>query len=163
MRTFTLERRTGDSRKHVGLGTGGGTATRADQEIGSLAGDISLYLAPRPPGAWEPELGKRPARSRSLAASELRRAASGSGAEEEEEEGGSIFSVENRCREESKESGGAAVLVAAAAAAAVGDVSRRGRGGGPRGTPVISRRVPLVCVRVLSGTATRTGRERERG
>lgn len=45
---LTLERRTGDSRNEVGLSPGG-IVMQADLEIGSLAGDISLYLAPPPP------------------------------------------------------------------------------------------------------------------
>lgn len=43
--TLTLERRTGDSRNDVGLRPGG-MVIQADLEIGSLAGDMSLYLAP---------------------------------------------------------------------------------------------------------------------
>ena len=39
-----LERRTGDSRNDVGLSPGG-IVRHADLEIGSFAGDISLYLA----------------------------------------------------------------------------------------------------------------------
>jgi hypothetical protein len=39
-----LERRTGDSRKEVGLRPGG-MVMQVDLEIGSLAGDMSLYLA----------------------------------------------------------------------------------------------------------------------
>lgn len=45
---MTLERRTGDSRKEVGLSPGG-IVMQADLEIGSFAGDRSLYLAPPPP------------------------------------------------------------------------------------------------------------------
>ena len=40
-----LESKTGDSRKEVGLRPGG-MVMQGDLEIGSLAGDISLYLAP---------------------------------------------------------------------------------------------------------------------
>lgn len=46
-----LERRTGDSRNDVGLSPGG-MVRQGDLEIGSFAGDISLYLAlldPPPP------------------------------------------------------------------------------------------------------------------
>jgi hypothetical protein len=46
--TLTFERRTGDSRNEVGLSPGE-IMVQADLEIGSLAGDISLYLAPPPP------------------------------------------------------------------------------------------------------------------
>lgn len=42
-----LERRTGDSRNDVGLKPGG-MVMQADLEIGSFAGDMSLYLAPPP-------------------------------------------------------------------------------------------------------------------
>lgn len=42
--TFMLERRTGDSKNDVGLNPGG-TVTHGDREIGSFAGDKSLYLA----------------------------------------------------------------------------------------------------------------------
>jgi hypothetical protein len=45
--TLTFERRTGDSRNEVGLSPGE-IMVQADLEIGSLAGDISLYLAPPP-------------------------------------------------------------------------------------------------------------------
>lgn len=40
-----LDRRTGDSRKDVGLRPGG-IVMQVDLEIGSLAGDMSRYLAP---------------------------------------------------------------------------------------------------------------------
>lgn len=40
-----FERRTGDSRNDVGLSPGG-TVIQVDLEIGSFAGDISLYFAP---------------------------------------------------------------------------------------------------------------------
>ena len=40
-----LERSTGDSRNEVGLSPGG-IVIHGDLEIGSFAGDISLYLAP---------------------------------------------------------------------------------------------------------------------
>lgn len=40
-----LERRTGDSRKEVGLRPGG-MVIQVEREIGSLAGDMSRYLAP---------------------------------------------------------------------------------------------------------------------
>lgn len=40
-----LERRTGDSRKEEGLRPGG-MVIQADLEIGSIAGVMSLYLAP---------------------------------------------------------------------------------------------------------------------
>lgn len=43
--TFILERSTGDSRNDVGLSPGG-IVTHGALEIGSFAGDISLYLAP---------------------------------------------------------------------------------------------------------------------
>jgi hypothetical protein len=43
--TFIFESRTGDSRNEVGLSPGGIVKT-GDLEIGSFAGDISLYLAP---------------------------------------------------------------------------------------------------------------------
>jgi hypothetical protein len=45
---LTLESRTGDSRNDVGLRPGGIVIGQGDLEIGSLAGDISLYLAPPP-------------------------------------------------------------------------------------------------------------------
>ena len=41
---FTLERRTGDSRNNVGLSPSG-IVRHVDLEIGSFAGDISLYFA----------------------------------------------------------------------------------------------------------------------
>ena len=47
-----LERRTGDSKKEVGLSPGG-IVIHGDLEIGSFAGDISLYLAPRAAAALE--------------------------------------------------------------------------------------------------------------
>lgn len=50
---FMLVRRTGDSRKEVGLRPGG-MVMQVDLEIGSLAGDMSLYLAPPPPPAVDP-------------------------------------------------------------------------------------------------------------
>lgn len=40
-----LERRTGDSRKDEGLRPGGMVIHAEEREIGSLAGDMSLYLA----------------------------------------------------------------------------------------------------------------------
>lgn len=43
-----LERRTGDSRNEVGLKPGGMVVMQVDLEIGSFAGDMSLYLAPPP-------------------------------------------------------------------------------------------------------------------
>jgi|AraCvinosormetaG_1042628.scaffolds.fasta_scaffold04000_4 hypothetical protein len=43
-----LEMKTGDSKNEVGLNPGG-IVISVDLEIGSLAGDISLYLAPPPP------------------------------------------------------------------------------------------------------------------
>lgn len=43
--TLMLERSTGDSRKEEGLRPGG-IVIHAEREIGSLAGDMSLYLAP---------------------------------------------------------------------------------------------------------------------
>lgn len=43
--TLMLERRTGDSRKEEGLRPGG-MVIHVDLEIGSLAGVMSLYLAP---------------------------------------------------------------------------------------------------------------------
>lgn len=46
--TLMLEMKTGDSKKEVGLRPGG-IVMSVDLEIGSLAGDISLYLAPPPP------------------------------------------------------------------------------------------------------------------
>lgn len=67
--TFMLERRTGDSRNDVGLSPGG-IVMHGDLEIGSFAGDISLYLAvefcPDPlrfgssdsPVVWSSELGR---------------------------------------------------------------------------------------------------------
>lgn len=47
-----LERRTGDSRNDVGLRPGG-IVRQGDLEIGSLAGDMSLYLAPPEAAAEE--------------------------------------------------------------------------------------------------------------
>lgn len=47
--TLMLEMKTGDSRNDVGLNPGGIVMLLVDLEIGSLAGDISLYLAPPPP------------------------------------------------------------------------------------------------------------------
>ena len=47
-----LERSTGDSRNEVGLSPGG-IVIHGDLEIGSFAGDISLYLAPRAAAALE--------------------------------------------------------------------------------------------------------------
>lgn len=44
--TLMLERRTGDSRKDEGLRPGGMVIHAEEREIGSLAGDMSLYLAP---------------------------------------------------------------------------------------------------------------------
>lgn len=44
-KTFIFESSTGDSRKEVGLSPGGIVKT-GDLEIGSFAGDMSLYLAP---------------------------------------------------------------------------------------------------------------------
>lgn len=43
-----LERSTGDSRNDVGVSPGG-MVRQGDLEIGSFAGDMSLYLAPPPP------------------------------------------------------------------------------------------------------------------
>jgi len=51
-----LERRTGDSRNDVGLRPGG-IVMQGDLEIGSLAGDMSLYLAlmaDDPASLWVP-------------------------------------------------------------------------------------------------------------
>lgn len=48
-----MERRTGDSRNEVGLSPGG-IVMQADLEIGSFAGDSSLYLAPPPPAPPPP-------------------------------------------------------------------------------------------------------------
>lgn len=45
-----LEMKTGDSKNEVGLNPGG-IVTSVDLEIGSFAGDISLYLALPPPPA----------------------------------------------------------------------------------------------------------------
>lgn len=47
--TLMLEMKTGDSKKEVGLNPGGIVMLSVDLEIGSLAGDINLYLAPPPP------------------------------------------------------------------------------------------------------------------
>jgi len=55
--TFIFERRTGDSRNEVGLSPGGIVKT-GDREIGSFAGDISLYLAPEVVGPSETESGR---------------------------------------------------------------------------------------------------------
>lgn len=54
-----LERRTGDSRNDVGLRPGG-IVRQGDLEIGSLAGDMSLYLAPPPPPVEEKRVGSDP-------------------------------------------------------------------------------------------------------
>ena len=47
--TLMLEMKTGDSRNDVGLNPGGIVMLVVDLEIGSIAGDMSLYLAPPPP------------------------------------------------------------------------------------------------------------------
>ena len=53
-----LESSTGDSRNDVGLSPGG-IVTHGEREIGSLAGDMSLYLAPAVAGAASAaELGR---------------------------------------------------------------------------------------------------------
>lgn len=44
-----LEMKTGDSRNDVGLNPEGIVMLVVDLEIGSIAGDMSLYLAPPPP------------------------------------------------------------------------------------------------------------------
>lgn len=57
-----LESSTGDSRNEVGLSPGG-IVTHGEREIGSFAGDMSLYLAPPPAGAASgAELGLDPGR-----------------------------------------------------------------------------------------------------
>ena len=58
--TFMLERRTGDSKKDVGLSPGG-IVIQGDLEIGSFAGDNSLYLAPMVAPAAALELWHSPA------------------------------------------------------------------------------------------------------
>lgn len=47
--TLMLEMKTGDSRNDVGLNPEGIVMLVVDLEIGSIAGDMSLYLAPPPP------------------------------------------------------------------------------------------------------------------
>lgn len=62
-----LERRTGDSRNEVGLNPGG-ILIQVDLEIGSFAGDMSLYLAPAaaPPESAESRLVSGSTRNSSL-------------------------------------------------------------------------------------------------